>query len=272
MSAQPRFYCRALIAAVRAEPDHRSERVTEAMLWDKVSIEGEADDWWRVSLPSQAGYAGWLPREAVDCGQEIDGTEFIVVAASAPLSRCGHEAGECVGVLWMGTTVVAAPDQPPGATIRLLGPDGERYCCPAAAVRPTSALRDLMPRGGSSKALRRALSLIGTPYLWGGMTARGVDCSGLVQVAYRAVGMTLPRDADMQYDAARLVPREELRAGDAAFLQKDGRITHVMMMADRDHLVHAYGPPGQVQMNTLSDDGLLDRCAGFGRFIEEREG
>jgi hypothetical protein len=272
VSARPHFYCRALIAAVRAEPDHGSERVTEALLWDEVSVEVEAGDWWRVSLPSQAGYTGWLPREAVDCGRGFDGAEFIVVAASAPLSRSGNEAGECVGVLWMGTTVVAATDQPSGATVRLLGPDGEQYCCPTASLRLRSVLRGLMPRDRSSEALRGALSLIGTPYLWGGMTARGVDCSGLVQVAYRAVGVTLPRDADMQYDAARPVPREELRAGDAAFLHKNGRITHVMMMADRDRLVHAYGRPGQVQVNSLSDDGLLDRCAGFGRFIGELEG
>ena len=216
------------------------------MLWDEV-VEGRQMIGGRsASLPGRRGLA---PARLWTAGGEIDGTEFIVVAASATVSV--RARGERVrGRVMDGNDRSGCFDQPPGATIRLLGLT-VTVLLPTAAVRYERA-RDLMPRGGSSKALRRALSLIGTPYLWGGMTARGVDCSGLVQVAYRAVGMTLPRDADMQYDAARPVPRKELRAGDAAFLQKDGRITHVMMMADRDHLVHAYGPPGQVQMNTLA--------------------
>jgi gamma-D-glutamyl-L-lysine dipeptidyl-peptidase len=90
------------------------------------------------------------------------------------------------------------------------------------------------PRRTAEEPLAHARSLLGAPYLWGGMTERGIDCSGLVHMAYRATGRLVPRDADQQ--AAAGTPVEELRPGDliaygepvdhVAFWLGDGRILH----------------------------------------------
>lgn len=91
-----------------------------------------------------------------------------------------------------------------------------------------------LPADGSGSPVDVARSYLGTRYLWGGMTAEGIDCSGLVHMAYRRLGQIVPRDADQQEDAATEVavlrPGDLITYGDPvdhiAFWLGDGRILH----------------------------------------------
>jgi gamma-D-glutamyl-L-lysine dipeptidyl-peptidase len=120
------------------------------------------------------------------------------------------------------------------------------------ALGPTPPGDDwLSPREGDP--VEEARAFLGAPYLWGGLTARGIDCSGLVHMAYRRLGRLVPRDADQQEAAGRPVPDDELRCGDLvtygdaktdhiAFWLGDGRILHATGRKDANAVVEEPEP------------------------------
>jgi hypothetical protein len=96
----------------------------------------------------------------------------------------------------------------------------------------------LEPRAG--EPLDEARSYLGAPYLWGGMTERGIDCSGLVHMAYRRLGQVVPRDADQQEEAGRPVHDTELRAGDL-ITYGDSSADHIAFWVGEGRILHATG-------------------------------
>jgi cell wall-associated NlpC family hydrolase len=114
--------------------------------------------------------------------------------------------------------------------------------------------------------------MIGVPYLWGGMTGNGIDCSGFVRLLHRWVGVPVPRDADLQHEAAKPI-EPPFEAGDLLFFSakdSDRKITHVGMSLGGWNMVHSSrGNNGVYVDDVQQSKSLMDGFVRAGSFIRE---
>ncbi|QQS55737.1 MAG: C40 family peptidase [Candidatus Competibacteraceae bacterium] len=127
-------------------------------------------------------------------------------------------------------------------------------------------------RGDSYTAARQRIlgtaeQLIGTPYVLGGESPGGVDCSGLVQYAYLQAGIRLPRTAMEQFRSAR--PQRKVLPGDLLFFRtgNNGRVSHVGIYAGKGQMIHASSGSGRVRKVSLNRRYWRQRLVGGATFL-----
>jgi gamma-D-glutamyl-L-lysine dipeptidyl-peptidase len=226
---------RAALAPLLAEPSLRAEQVSQLVLGETAAVQESSGEWRRVRAELD-GYLGW-----VHTGYLVELQPEAAAAWRADAS--GWSLG---AVARIGTDLVRLPLRARVAVdrqgVRL--PDG-RLATLAAGEVPSAA--DVCRKAATQPPERWALErFAGAPYLWGGVTPWGVDCSGLVQTTFAARDLQLPRDASQQVEHGTPVAPDDILAGDLLFFRGESteRITHVAFAADGDGLIHSTLPCG----------------------------
>jgi len=210
------------VAALRPTPDLARGIDTELLIGETVRVFDRADGWAWVKA-DEDGYVGYLPEAHI--GPVEAATHRIVVPRSfiypEPELRKPHTA-----VLSMGSRLkIVGEAETRGNHYHLLA-DGTAVM--SNHCRPVSENLD--------DYVAIATRFIETPYLWGGRSGIGIDCSGLTQLSLMMAGHKFPRDTDMQAKMGTDIAREELRRGDLVFWKG-----HVGIMEDAETLLHANG-------------------------------
>ena len=210
------------IAPLRGGPSADAMLLTQALMGERVTIydrNGEGFAWGQLNSD---GYVGWLPDRAL----------------AKPGAAPTHKVAALRTFAFPGPSIKLPPAETlvMGALVSVIREDG-----PFAVTREGWYLPRQHIGGIDSFAddfVAVAERFVGTPYLWGGKSSLGIDCSGLVQVALNAAGTGCPRDSDMQQDGLGrilgLAESSNLQRGDLIFWKG-----HVAIVRDADSIVHA---------------------------------
>lgn len=254
---------RVPLLPLRSDSSHRSEMVNQLVLGEVVKLlDAGGDGWFRVRAPD--GYEGSTTAGGLRLVTEEDAAAWTAAADGFSLGtelRVG--AGRSVGVAenaghapWGARLPRASADAAGPEGDHLLLPDGRRVEALIVDRIVFGPERALAYETTPEAAARTARTWMGTPYLWGGRTREGADCSGLVQAVYSLHGYRLPRDSRDQFDAGpQLSPQEALDAGhggDLWFFARDGGpISHVGIRLADVAMIHASETRGCVAVDRL---------------------
>ena len=236
--------CTVAAAPVRKEASHRSEMINQLLFGEPMLVLETKYEWIRIQSIYD-NYEGWLTDHLITPVDEKVVTApcpFVATALVNPVTL----PDELLNVP-MGSSLTGLDEE-----TRLLWDSQHRY---------HGTYRDVTEPLDIDLLWRSVQAWINAPYLWGGRTFMGVDCSGFVQVVYKVLGVPLRRDAWQQAEQGEVVKSlEEARVGDIAFFQnKEGRVVHVGILLGDGQIAHA---SGKVRIDRIDAEGITNVYSG----------
>lgn len=236
--------CALSIVPCRLEPADTSEMVSQLLFGEIYRVIDERKKWVKIRA-AHDGYESWIDRKQ---HKEMKREEFMSLEKSPRtfsielISLLKSLQTETFSPLVMGSVL-------PQYSEGLLEFSDQKFEFEDEVLQHPTVGRDLL--------IETAFLYLNSPYLWGGRTPFGIDCSGYSQIVYRMCGVDLPRDASQQAEVGdRLSFIEEATPGDLAFFDNsEGRITHVGILLGDNKIIHA---SGKVRVDRIDHQGIFN--------------
>ncbi len=263
--ADPRAWLAGMTTAQKRWLVGRLE--TQALYGAKVYVLGESGAWTRVAVAGQPtprntwGYPGWVPTRQLTARAPAAGRRTAVVRRPRVWLYGSAALQGRVLELSYGTRLPVVSVT--AGAVEVARPGGGSAWLRRAAV----ALHDdgaAWPALSGARLVAEARRFLGLPYLWAGTSGFGYDCSGFTHSVYKALGTTIPRDADDQMTVGRRVARRgALRPGDLVFFRNAaGLVHHVGMYVGDGRMIHAPSTGSAVSIVSLGSQPYAGEFAG----------
>src|SRR5690606_34213609 len=229
-------YCKVSISPVRSEARDASEMVTQLFFGEVVEILEQEEKWWQIRTYND-NYLGWVDPKQIrkltkkEVNRWLDGISYqynLIQEIQTPWGKQQIFKGSFLPYGVKESFSIGNDE------FALIG-DPEFY--------------------NQSDILSVVKTYLNAPYLWGGKTPFGIDCSGLTQMVFRFLDINLPRDASQQVDFGTAIEFEDRLPGDVLFFKnQDDRIIHVGIALNQEEIIHA---SGQVRIDSYDQHGII---------------
>ncbi|MGZ3864665.1 MAG: C40 family peptidase [Bacteroidia bacterium] len=237
--------CNQSIVPCRKEPSHRSEMVTQLLFGEHFTVLEETEEWARIKTASD-DYECWISNKQYqpvkpETFKELDKAQPL---SAEPVQLVRHVGSGISFPVVIGSTIPFLKD-------KSFSLENHQYEFSGQYKTPDEKAAD------RKKIIETAHVFLNSPYLWGGRSPFGIDCSGFTQLVYKLNGLKLLRDAYQQAAMGlSLSFVEEAQAGDLAFFDnEEGKIIHVGIVLDDSKIIHA---SGHVRVDKLDHYGIFN--------------
>lgn len=266
--SQTRAIVHLSVCNIRSNPKHSAELATQELMGTELTILSKKDEWYLVQTPNK--YISWVDHGGIvrltdgQLKRWRESAKRIYMQPSGWVYEKADLSSDIISDIVAGCTVIDKGNKV-GFFAEVELPDGR-----SGFIQENNSL--VVEAGNNSDLVNTAKKFLGVPYLWGGTSAKGFDCSGYTKSIFAYHGYLLPRDASQQVHAGKLIDTDKtwknLIPGDLLFFGKyrdDGseRITHVAMYMGDGKIIHAAGRVKIESLNPDDSDFAKDRYETF---------
>lgn len=229
------------VAPIRKGANHRLEMTNQLFFGEAVRILLQKDDTWVKVESLYDGYRGWITAH-----------QFIETDESIAIEPCHHIAPQFLNTIsWKGQIMQI----PLGASLPLLKNKTGKLSANSFFDFKGKPIHTQRIKNPKEQLIQNAMQWLNAPYLWGGKTIMGVDCSGFSQTMYKLIGRPILRDARQQVLQGTPIRKlQDAQAGDLAFFDDKDEIVHVGILLSSNQIIHA---SGKVRIDNIDRKGII---------------
>lgn len=237
------------IADLRAKPNFRSERKSQLLFNEPVKIEKYRNGYYRVVQPD--GYFGWVSENTVKIISKtklkdyLTKKSYIVKSKTARIYSANSKNASFPDFIFYGTDLFCSSVKNNNCISK--DTDGNSFSISNNNLISLNKIKTPIP----SVIIKEAKRFMGVPYLWGGISPFGFDCSGFARMIFRRFNIYLPRDSHEQYKYGQKINIDNIKPADLLFFKG-----HVALSIGRAKFIHASLGAGGVVINTLKTDDV----------------